>query len=312
MRAICYHRVLAAPPTAAGAYVPNAITAEQLTAHAAELARRWRVLPLEEIVDRLETGRPLPDRAVHISFDDGYRDNLIAAEIFEAHRLPWTLFVISDAVLDGYAPWFARLSDALGRVTGADAVALLALKARVKGQVMRAPAKEHLEVLDRALAEAGLDTLGAPVDAGLAAATPFLNDRELAELAGRGVEIGNHSATHPNLVKCGDAELTREIGGSRDRLERALGRSVPFFAYPDGRFDSRVLKAAGDSHRAAMATWTSRAPLAPLRLRRYSVGPTVDDLRAVLAPDYPARYRRMRLKWAVRRNVRRVQAQLAR
>jgi peptidoglycan/xylan/chitin deacetylase (PgdA/CDA1 family) len=173
------------------------------------------------------------------------------------------------------------------------------LKEQIKARVVRATAGSHCAVLEEALAEAGLVE---PAET----AWPFLSADELSDLARRGVEIGNHSATHPNLVTCDDDRLDREVNGSRARLEHAVDRPVRFFSYPDGRFDRRVLSVTGAGHRAAMATWTSRAPVSALRIRRYAVGPAVDDLRSVLAPGYPTKYRRMALKWALRRRARRL------
>ena len=63
---------------------------------------------------------------------------------------------------------------------------------------------------------------------------------ELRELAERGVEIGSHSCTHPDLRKLSTTELWREVRGSRDEIEGALGRRCSFFAYPYGQSDRRV------------------------------------------------------------------------
>ena len=301
MRALYYHRVVARRDPG-DLYDASAITADELDAHAAALARDWRVLSLAEIDDHLSSGRPLPARAVHLSFDDGFRDNLRAAEIFDARKLPWTLFVVSDAVLDGFVPWYVRLAGAL-RAAPEGVLArhggAVRCKETVKRAVMAAPAGRHLAALEEALGAAGLVEPDGPV-------WPFLSPDELADLARRGVEIGNHSATHPNLVPCGAAELDREVAGSQARLEAALGRPVRFFAYPDGRRSGEVEAAVGRSHDLAMATWTPARPTAPLRMRRFPVGPTVDDLREVLAPGYPARYRAKRAKWALRRRMRSV------
>lgn len=305
MRAIYYHRV---GEDTGGPYAGVTVSAAELDAHAAELARNWRVLTLDEMAGLLAGGRRLPPRSVHVSFDDGFHDNLVAAEIFERHRVPWTLFPVVDAVLDGYRPWYVRLAGAmatssavvdhrgrrfdLGRAAGRSG-----FKAVVKAEVMAAPAARHVAVLEGALEAAGLTEA-------VGDGARFLSAGELRDLASRGVEVGNHSATHPNLAACTGDELRREIVDSRFRLEAALGRPVRFFAYPDGRFNRSVLAVTGSSHEAAMATWTSNRPRSPLRLRRFPVGPGVDDLRRVLAAGHPARFRAQRARWAVRRAVR--------
>lgn len=63
-----------------------------------------------------------------------------------------------------------------------------------------------------------------------------------------GMEIGAHTLTHPNLEHLDDAELSREISGSKEALEQIIGQSVTSFCYPKGKFDARsyqIAKASG-------------------------------------------------------------------
>ena len=57
---------------------------------------------------------------------------------------------------------------------------------------------------------------------------------QLRELAGRGVAIESHGATHRTFSELSNEELEAELGGSRDALERALDRPVRLIAYPFG------------------------------------------------------------------------------
>ncbi len=65
----------------------------------------------------------------------------------------------------------------------------------------------------------------------------------LRRLAATGVEIGCHSATHPDLTRVAAAELEAEVSGARSRLADALGQEPATFCYPYGRFD-RASRAA--------------------------------------------------------------------
>ena len=67
---------------------------------------------------------------------------------------------------------------------------------------------------------------------------------ELRELAGRGVEVGSHTASHPHLPALSDAELAEELRASKERLEHELGRPCTVLAYPFGDCDDRVRAAA--------------------------------------------------------------------
>lgn len=109
---------------------------------------------------------------------------------------------------------------------------------------------------------------------GGAPALSLLDAGELAALAGRGVEIGSHSHTHPELTTLPDAALRGEIRQSLEQLHRVGFGRVRLFAYPYGEHDARVrqaVRAAG--LRAAFTTepgWV-RAGDDPFALRRVEI-----------------------------------------
>ncbi len=92
---------------------------------------------------------------------------------------------------------------------------------------------------------------------------------DLRELAERGVEIGSHTISHPHLPRLGDAELTRELGESRARIEDELGSPCRYLAYPYGEQDARVRAAARRAgYDAAFAVPGRRSPVDPWALPR--------------------------------------------
>jgi peptidoglycan/xylan/chitin deacetylase (PgdA/CDA1 family) len=66
----------------------------------------------------------------------------------------------------------------------------------------------------------------------------------IAELDRAGVAIGSHGMAHVDLTAVRDGELDRELALSKSTLEERLGRPVPHFAFPYGRFSRRVWDAA--------------------------------------------------------------------
>jgi peptidoglycan/xylan/chitin deacetylase (PgdA/CDA1 family) len=63
--------------------------------HCEFLRRHFRVVPLPDIVEKLERGQPL-HRELAITFDDGYRDNFEnAAPVLAKLSLPATFFIVS-------------------------------------------------------------------------------------------------------------------------------------------------------------------------------------------------------------------------
>jgi peptidoglycan/xylan/chitin deacetylase (PgdA/CDA1 family) len=66
----------------------------------------------------------------------------------------------------------------------------------------------------------------------------------IEELDRGGVTIGSHGMAHVDLTGTSDSELHRELAVSKSVLEDRLGRPVPLFAFPYGRFSRRVWDAA--------------------------------------------------------------------
>ena len=72
------------------------------------LARwRYRVLSLEDLVEQLEQGEPMPRRSTVITFDDGYEETYrLAWPILQRAGFSSTVFVTpADVGLPGFATW---------------------------------------------------------------------------------------------------------------------------------------------------------------------------------------------------------------
>ena len=88
LRALMYHKVNDVPGNPVT--VPTSLFDEQM-AQLRELG--YRAVGLDAVVDHYVDGKPLPDGAVLITFDDGYRDNLEnALPILRRHGYPAVLF----------------------------------------------------------------------------------------------------------------------------------------------------------------------------------------------------------------------------
>jgi peptidoglycan/xylan/chitin deacetylase (PgdA/CDA1 family) len=101
---IMYHRF------GESAYPSTNITLEQFDAHLAELTSGpYTVLPVEEILAALRTGKKLPDRTVGITIDDAYLSVYTQAwPRLKKAGLPFTLFVATKPIddrLKNYMSW---------------------------------------------------------------------------------------------------------------------------------------------------------------------------------------------------------------
>lgn len=103
-----YHRV----GTFRDDHVPT-VSAQAFERQLAFLARhRYRVLTLEEVVELLERGAPMPRRSVVITFDDGYEEtHTVAWPLLKRFGFPATVFVTPGEVgTPGFLSW-GQISD---------------------------------------------------------------------------------------------------------------------------------------------------------------------------------------------------------
>jgi peptidoglycan/xylan/chitin deacetylase (PgdA/CDA1 family) len=76
------------------------------------------------------------------------------------------------------------------------------------------------------------------------ASLPTLTLDQVLEMQDGGVRFGSHSWAHADLTTLSEAECERDLRESREALEDHLGRPVPYLAYPKGRHDDKVRRAA--------------------------------------------------------------------
>jgi peptidoglycan/xylan/chitin deacetylase (PgdA/CDA1 family) len=98
LRVLMYHKVNDLPENPLS--VPVSVFDEQM-AQLREL--RYTVVDLDAVLAHYSEGRPLPPRAVLITFDDGYYDNLAnARDVLRRHGYPAVLFVPIGYLDDRY------------------------------------------------------------------------------------------------------------------------------------------------------------------------------------------------------------------
>jgi peptidoglycan/xylan/chitin deacetylase (PgdA/CDA1 family) len=232
---LIFHRVLAHPdPLLPGE--PCVAAFEALMRH---VVATYRVLPLRAAVRALRDGT-LPPRAVAVTFDDGYADNLaLAAPILQRLGIPATVFV-ATGYLDGGTMWNDRVIEAL-RATRQSA---LELEAAGIGRIALDTAAARRAAIDRVLGalkylppavrEAHADDLLRR--AGVAPPAHLMLTREaVPQLLQAGLDVGAHTVTHPILTAVDRACAKAEIESSKRDLEALTGREIALFAYPNGK-----------------------------------------------------------------------------
>ncbi len=224
------------------------------------LKERYNVISLDEFLECLRRKTPPKKNSVVITFDDGYKDNYNNAyPILMKHGLPATIFLSTEAISSREMFWWDKVAYVINRTEarGFRLGGLGRFRLCRKGDRPRAIRKisSKLKYMDEAGKNlvisrlAGL--LGVRIPSGEENRDLFISWAEAAKMAKNGISFGAHTITHPILTNIPPEEAEREITGSKRAIERALGRRVSSFCYPNGyscdfnRKIKRLVKDAG-------------------------------------------------------------------
>jgi len=252
LRVLTYHRI--APLDREVGLDPRLISAspESFESQMQLVAERFQAVRLADVVAAVRGNRPLPPRAVLITFDDAYRDLPEHAwPILQRFDLPATIFVpTAYATEPDAAFWWDRLHRRIngtplhelttaewGRLSLGDVTERAATMRR-----LRAALKQHADP------DAAVDELCAQLEAGAD------EDRQgscldwdgLRSLVTLGAELAGHTRHHRVLVGPPSDEIRAEIRGCLEELTRETGQPAPALCYPDGQHDQSVRDVARD------------------------------------------------------------------
>ena len=255
---LLYHGIVAddAPPERSCA--AQALPLRVFVRHISWIARRLRIVPLSEYLER--RGTRGASRLAALTFDDGLAETFERVEPYlRSETIPATFFVSTAHCRPGVLLWFTAL-DALCFEGEHPAV-------EAGGRVFPLGSLEEKRQARRALGRLARESGDARVFArdllsrhplSDSACRPYrgMSFEEIrAAASGSLFEIGSHTASHPYLTSLPTAERRAEIAGGRAEIAAATGRSVRYFAYPGGDYDGQTLGLVRDAgFESALAT----------------------------------------------------------
>jgi len=235
---LSYHSV--SPGGEAPDYASPAISIPRpaFRAHLERLARRYRILALDDLLDLRAAGSPPPRGAVVLTLDDGYADNVEQAlpELLSV-GVPATVFVTTAPMMRRAPLWTAELARVLarsrrGRVELFGRSWGLAIETDRwqlrRGLTREWAARAPVEVLQE------LAALSERLDVEPGQADDVIMDADAARRwAAAGMALGAHTAHHPNLAYQVAGVVRDELSRSRHDLVEVTGVAPRAMAYPN-------------------------------------------------------------------------------
>ncbi|RPI55804.1 MAG: glycosyltransferase [Acidobacteria bacterium] len=258
-----YHRVVEDFAEASQTEMPSMLISRAMfERHIEWVGRRFRFASLDEIGERMSSGRPFSGPVAAITFDDGYRDVYENAFPFLRRKgIPAAMFLVTDLVSRPLCQTHDRLYYLVERAFTTwndprrELVELMNKLTIPSAQILR-----HREALSSAMTAVStllpvlpqadvirlmncLETLVGPASAEAATLTwPMVH-----EMRRGGMTIGSHTRTHVSLPMETDDSVRDELEGSKRFLEAQLGERIDHFAYPGGQFTPQVVRASRDA-----------------------------------------------------------------
>jgi peptidoglycan/xylan/chitin deacetylase (PgdA/CDA1 family) len=190
------------------------------------IRKHYHPVSMRQVAESLRDASPLPDNALAITVDDGFRDFLEHGfPVLNRYEIPATVFLVSD-FLDGKLWLWLNQFDYMLRRTSRKVDSPAALRRMLKGL----PNGERVHRLKELQCELDVDVPAAPPPE----YAPLTWD-EVRRLAEKNVEFGPHTRSHPILSALpGEADVRDEIAGSKARVDAELGLPSMHFCYPNG------------------------------------------------------------------------------
>lgn len=197
--------------------------------HYQALKSAYNIISLKQYVDFVsgESIKPIPQNALIVTLDDGYRENYNLLKVFKKYNIPATIFACSGVVGTDRGFWWKALSEELQSL-----------------DLESVSDSRRLELLT----EHGFNEVAELNE------RQALSSQEIEELMSI-VEIQSHTQFHPALPQCDAQKAYSEIADSKAELELAYNQEVYAIAFPNGRYTNREIKFVQQSgYKASLTT----------------------------------------------------------
>jgi peptidoglycan/xylan/chitin deacetylase (PgdA/CDA1 family) len=208
--------------------------------------KKYNLVSIETLLRCNLEGRPVPDRSIAFTIDDGYADHAeIGAPIFAEYDCPVTTFVTTGFLDEEIWFWWdqiefvfanSRLSTVFAQL--GDTPLEYSLRSLSERMVATNDFVARCKVVPNELKLDAIERLAVAAEVFLPEKAPAryapMSWNQLRACEARGMSFGPHTVTHPILSRVSDQQSRWELTESWRRLGEEARRPVPVFCYPNG------------------------------------------------------------------------------
>ncbi|HHT9125414.1 MAG TPA: polysaccharide deacetylase family protein [Candidatus Brocadiia bacterium] len=260
------------------------------------ISKKYNVLPLITLIEKLINNEELPNYSLAITFDDGLKNNYLTAfPVLKRFNLPATIFLTTCNIGSNGLLWFDRLYLAVKETkkTGVDLSEeglgfFSILTPDKKNQTLsallsymkRLQKNEKDLLLNKVLNKLDVDSMEAQDS------NPFKSldwDDIVSMHQSNLISFGAHTETHNIMTRITREEVLQEIEISKKKIEEKLGNKCLLFAFPNGQkddFNNEIKDAV--KNRGFLCTFTTIGKFNEYgtdqyELGRFPIGSDVDE-----------------------------------
>ena len=253
---LCYHGVIGNGAPFDDLRTHLAVSQAQFEEQMNELRKQWKPVSLTQILNHVQHGKTLPDKAVFVSFDDGFANNLTyAAPILQKYQIPAAIFLTTGLLGTQQTVWALELLERIHdweppkfvlpkgvSLDGSSEIELPPTGSKERfdtaysifaqcRSLSEAKRKDYLQCLDKM-------QHWHPQEQWQKDLYRMLDWDEVEELYHQGIEFGIHTVSHCSLAQIDINEAVKEMEMAKAALRKRL-KFEPFsIAYPFGDSDS--------------------------------------------------------------------------
>jgi peptidoglycan/xylan/chitin deacetylase (PgdA/CDA1 family) len=225
------------------------------------LKGQFNTISLSEFISIFRGTLKCPDRAVLITFDDGWRDNYENAyPILKTLELPATIFLATNYIGTNDTFWQEEISSIIDSLCRVRPDTLNELVTIVTPEPLGSLPSDERRIVVRQFVDRLKETEYSTIDETLAYLRKlaidtdlssthydgFVNWTEVREMAQAGIEFGSHTSTHRMLDKIPTDQVSVELEQSKRRIEAEIGKTVTALAYPNGNYNADIRRRVTD------------------------------------------------------------------